>query len=72
MELKPPIGVEPRWSWEPRMKVKRLGELLDAICRYRTSGLDVPFDWLKEAAEYTECIADTKPKVSEVPSPRLR
>lgn len=40
----PPIGIRPAWSWNE----ERMYDLIDAISRYRTAGLEIPHEWLEE------------------------
>lgn len=54
-ELKPPLGVMPYRFWVEAFPSPRLEDLLNryvdvnaAIERYRSAGMDVPFEWLEE------------------------
>lgn len=50
MELinKPPLGLEPEWSWKIRIIRKRIIDIISAIYRYEESNIDVPNEWLDE------------------------
>lgn len=39
-----PLGIEPRWSWEARVRNQRINDLAEAMDRYRAAGKAVPID----------------------------
>lgn len=50
VKVKPPLGVEPRWSWDVRMREERINNL-HAIHRYKAAGVPVPQEWVDEFCE---------------------
>ncbi len=66
---KPPLGLQSRWSHEGR----RLREVLNAIERYVTVGVDFPQDWIFELQDLAvsphmtlEDIQEAYKRISEV------
>lgn len=44
MVKKPPLGVAPKWFHQEH----RLGELCEAVVRYRQEAVSIPDEWLEE------------------------
>lgn len=45
---KPPIGLEPEWSWRMRTIRKRIIDIISARDRYIEAGIEYPNEWDKE------------------------
>lgn len=48
---KPPLGVEPRYAFETRMRFERMKELVKAMDRYIEKDILVPEEWAQELYE---------------------
>jgi hypothetical protein len=47
----PPLGLEPKWSWQERIREQRIDDILAAMQRYKTAGVKIPTEWLTELKE---------------------
>lgn len=45
--IKPPIGIKPKFVWEE----ERIGDLLEAMLRYSNVGWVIPKEWIEELDE---------------------
>ena len=47
----PPLGLEPKWSWQERVRTQRIDDLIAAMKRYKEAGTQIPKEWLEELGE---------------------
>lgn len=51
---KPPLGVEPKWCWEERVRIDRINAVTAAIMRYKEVGKYIPREWIDEMLSMPE------------------
>jgi hypothetical protein len=66
--LRPPLGLRPKWLWLEQ----RRAEILQAICRYKEAGHNVPKKWLKELAQHEKTISNRYKVKNEEPKRQRR
>lgn len=57
---KPPLGLVPMNIYHAQMRRERMSDILDAMTRYRDSGLKIPVEWAEELAGLVSLIKKDK------------
>ena len=47
-EVKPPIGLRPKWLFEEMYRTERMHEIYKAIDRFKNAEVEIPKEWEDE------------------------